>query len=163
MNAQRKRRSSRMMAWAVGLTTAIAAAAGAAASDLKPLAGTNPAWSEECGSCHLPYPPQLLPPSSWHAIMNGLNRHFGTDASVDAATAASIRAFLTANAGRERSGRAEAPLLRITETAWFRHEHSGAVAAAWNGGQVRSPADCAACHRRADTGDFGKRSRRLPS
>ncbi len=163
MNAQRKRRSPRMIAWALGLTTAIAAAAGAAASDLKPLAGTNAAWSEECGSCHLPYPPQLLPPSSWHAIMNGLDRHFGTDAGVDAATAASIRAFLIANAGRERSGRAEAPLLRITETPWFRHEHSGAATAAWNRGQVRSAADCAACHRRADTGDFGKRSRRLPS
>ena len=163
MNAQRKRRSPRMLAWALGLTTAIAAAAGAAASDVKPLAGTNAAWSEECGICHLRYPPQLLPPSSWHAIMNGLDRHFGTDAGVDAAAAASIRAFLVANAGRERSGRAEAPLLRITETPWFRHEHSGAVAAAWSRGQVKSPADCAACHRRADAGDFGKRSRRLPS
>jgi cytochrome c553 len=142
---------------------AISAAAGAAASDLRPLTGTNAPWSNECGSCHLPYPPQLLPPSSWRAIMSGLDRHFGTDASVDAKTAARIGDFLVANAGRESSRRAEAPLLRITDTPWFRHEHSGAVAAAWSRGQVRSPADCAACHRRADTGDFGKRSRRLPS
>lgn len=163
MHAQSKRRPPRARAWALGLTMAISAAAGAAASDLRPLVGTSAPWSNECGSCHLPYPPQLLPPSSWRAIMNGLDRHFGTDASVDAATAATIGDFLVANAGRERFGRAETPLLRITDTPWFRHEHSGAVAAAWGRGQVRSPADCAACHRRADTGDFGKRSRRLPS
>ena len=26
---------------------------------------SNPVYRDECGSCHLPYPPQLLPKTSW--------------------------------------------------------------------------------------------------
>ena len=57
---------------------------------------THAAWKAECGSCHVPYPPRLLPAESWRALMDGLDRHFGTDATLDATTAASIRAFLEA-------------------------------------------------------------------
>ena len=65
-------------------------------------ATNNEKWKTECGACHVAYPPQLLPPSSWKAVMAGLDRHFGTDASLDAATATEITAFLEKNAGRER-------------------------------------------------------------
>jgi hypothetical protein len=42
----------------------------------------------ECGSCHLAYPPGLLPAASWQRIMIRLEGHFGDDASLDPATAA---------------------------------------------------------------------------
>jgi len=37
---------------------------------------------EECGSCHLAFAPSMLPASSWKRMLAGLNRHFGTDASI---------------------------------------------------------------------------------
>ncbi len=46
-----------------------------------------PAYKQECGSCHLAYPPGLLPASSWQRLMGDLPHHFGTDASLDAADA----------------------------------------------------------------------------
>ncbi len=39
----------------------------------------NPLYSEECGACHLAYPPSLLPQASWRGIMDGLADHFGED------------------------------------------------------------------------------------
>ena len=46
--------------------------------------GSNAKWKAECGSCHVAYPAQLLPATSWQRLMKGLDKHFGTDASVDA-------------------------------------------------------------------------------
>ena len=162
MNPESRRWAYPMAAWAIGLICALAPVANAAADELKAWRGTNAAWSGECGGCHLPYPPQLLPAGSWRALMQGLDQHFGTDASVDPKTAATIGAFLEANAGRERSGKPEAAVLRITATRWFGHEHSGKAAATWKAGWIKSPADCAACHRQAANGDFGERTLRLP-
>ena len=58
----------------------------------------NAQWRDECGSCHLAFSPAMLPASSWKRMMGELQNHFGEDASVDAATAATIEAYLTANA-----------------------------------------------------------------
>src|SRR4249920_3803985 len=54
----------------------------------------NAVWRAECGSCHVAYPPSLLSAEQWRAHMASLKRHFGSDASVDAAAAAEIGAFL---------------------------------------------------------------------
>lgn len=48
---------------------------------------THPKWKAECGTCHIAYPPQLLPAPSWRRVMSGLDKHFGTDAGLDARTA----------------------------------------------------------------------------
>ena len=48
---------------------------------------TPPAvYTQECGSCHLAFPPNLLPKASWQSVMHGLDKHYGSDASLDAAT-----------------------------------------------------------------------------
>jgi len=121
----------------------------------------NPTWQAECGSCHIAYPPALLPAESWRAVMAGLDRHFGTDASVDAGTAAEIGAFLERNAGRGRWSAAR-PTLRVTETRWFRHEHDEVDAAVWKSPKVKSRANCAACHGGAEQGNFDEHNVRLP-
>jgi nitrate/TMAO reductase-like tetraheme cytochrome c subunit len=120
----------------------------------------NARWKAECGSCHLAYPPQLLSAPAWRRIMAGLDRHFGTDASLDPAAAAEIGAFLENNSGRNR--RERAPTLRITDSAWFRHEHDEVPAAAWRRPSVTSAANCAACHRAAGQSDFRERNIRIP-
>jgi cytochrome c553 len=128
-------------------------------------AGASPspsdAWRAECGSCHVAFPARALPARSWRAIMDGLERHFGADASVDTATAASIRTYLEANAGRDRSP-GEPTALRITETRWFRHEHDEVPGTVWRSPKVKSAADCAACHADAESGRFSEHAARLP-
>lgn len=44
----------------------------------------SPVYKAECTSCHIAYPPQLLSAPDWRRLLSGLDRHFGTDASVDA-------------------------------------------------------------------------------
>jgi hypothetical protein len=133
----------------------------ALASDRAVPPASNPAWQAECGSCHVAYPPRLLPAASWRALMDDLARHFGTDASVDPATATTIRAFLEGNAGRVRSPGDEATL-RITQTRWFVREHREVAPRTWHSASVRSAANCAACHAAAEAGRFSEHDVRIP-
>lgn len=103
----------------------------------------HPVYSAECGSCHVAYPPQLLSAPAWRQLMAGLDKHFGSDASLEPALAGEIGQFLAEHAGR-RGGTA----LRITETRWFLKEHRKEIPAGKN------PADCAACHRGAEKGIY---------
>lgn len=122
---------------------------------------TDPAWKAECGSCHVAYPAELLPAPSWRKLMVGLNDHFGTDASLDAATTQSIARFLEANSAGSRK-RAGETAIRITETAWFRKEHRKVPSRVWKNDMVKSAANCAACHTRAEQGDYSERTLRVP-
>ena len=123
---------------------------------------SNEKWKAECSSCHVAYPPQLLPADSWRTIMAGLDKHFGADATQDDKSVKEISRFLEQHAGRDRQAAAGGPILRITETRWFRNEHSDVPEAAWKNTRVKSAANCAACHTRADSGDFAERSLNVP-
>src|SRR4030065_64847 len=83
----------------------------------KPLV-SNAKWKEECGSRHMAYPPRFLSAESGRGMMAGLDKHFGSDASLDAAAAAEIGDFLEKNAStkQRRSSTGNEPPLRITET-----------------------------------------------
>ena len=74
-------------------TLAAGAAAPAAMADQERFAMTNPTWNTECGSCHVAYPPRLLPTASWEALLGDLGNHFGSDASLDPATTAELLAY----------------------------------------------------------------------
>lgn len=119
----------------------------------------NAVYKAECGSCHVAYPPALLGAGTWREIMRGLDKHFGTDAGLGDSAHAQIKAYLEAGAGPSRR---EVPTLRITDASWFRKEHREIAAATWKSAAVRSPANCGACHRQADAGDYGERSLRVP-
>jgi diheme cytochrome c len=124
----------------------------------------NAAWQQECASCHVAYPPGLLPQASWRRIMAGLDQHFGENAGLPPQTVAEISAFLAKNAadaGRPAAEGAPAPL-RVTETPWFRREHGEVGAAVWKRKAVGSPANCAACHRQAEQGVFNEHGVRIP-
>jgi hypothetical protein len=121
-----------------------------------------PSYQQECAACHLAYPPALLPAASWQRLMSKLSRHFGTDASLDAATAKEISNWLAANAGGTRRVRDAPPQDRITTAAWFTHAHDEVPSALWKRPAVKSAANCAACHTRADQGDFNEHDVRIP-
>jgi hypothetical protein len=144
------------------LTGTLLAAIGAAQASGDTFRATNPKWKAECGSCHVAYPARLLPAESWKALMAGLDKHFGSDASLDAATTTEILAFLEKNASQRKPDPAVKPQLRITETNWFKREHDEVPAATWKNPLVKSAANCAACHIQAEQGDFNEHSIRLP-
>ena len=120
----------------------------------------NATYASECGSCHVPYPPQLLPAQSWQQLMGRLDRHFGSDASLDAKAHDEISRYLAANAGRRAAPSGPEPL--ITETRWFLKEHDELPPIIWKSTAVKSPANCDACHTKAADGDYSKRTRRVP-
>lgn len=121
-----------------------------------------PAYQDECGTCHAPYPPGLLPASSWQRVMGTLSRHYGTDASLNPATAQQLAAWLAANAGTARRTREAPPEDRITRSSWFVREHDEVAAATWRSAAVKSPANCGACHTQANQGDFDEHRIRIP-
>ncbi len=128
----------------------------------------DPMYLEECGACHVAFPPGLLSGRSWRAVADGLSDHFGTDASLDPETLQAIRRYLDDNAGRRRSdGASGRPLTRITETRWFVSEHRpgehGLRSDTFSRPEVGSPANCAACHRDAAEGRYGEREIRIPT
>ena len=122
----------------------------------------NAAWKGECGDSHIAYPPRLLPAQSWRALMSGLDKHFGSDASIDAATAQEIAAFLEKNADQRRQQSGGKPILRISEMRWFKSEHDEVSPRTWKNPKIKSPANCGACHTQADMGDFSERNIRIP-
>lgn len=134
-------------------------------------------WRAECGSCHIAFPPSLMTAAAWRQVMASLDRHYGTDASLDAATVTAIAAFLERNAGSgKRAARlqsappgvgtdraaAKEVLPRITTSPWFLREHREISNATLRRHDVGGFANCAACHTRADAGDYGERSIRVP-
>lgn len=123
----------------------------------------HPAYQQECGSCHVAYPPQMLSAASWRAVMGGLGKHFGTDASLDEKTHSEILRFLESHAGKRSTDLNGKPLLRITETRAFVHEHSEELPRGiWKHPAVKTAANCQACHTAAEKGDYSERTLRLP-
>lgn len=123
---------------------------------------SNAAWQAECGSCHVAFPPRMLPAASWREMMAGLDKHFGTDASLEAPVAIEIGAFLEKNASKRKQEPTVKPLLRISETRWFVREHDEVPDRVWKNPLVKSPANCAACHTQAESGDYRERNIRMP-
>lgn len=122
----------------------------------------NTQWQKECSACHVAFPPRLLSRESWQAVMSGLGKHFGSDASLEPDVAEEISLFLSRNAGRKSQDASGKPLLRITETRWFKREHDEVSARTWSNPKVKSPANCGACHTKADSGNYSERNIHIP-
>lgn len=120
-----------------------------------------PLWRTECGSCHVAYPPHLLTAPDWKAVMATLDRHYGTDASLPPASVAAISAFLERNAGGQRVASSATPP-QISTSPWFKREHREIASATWSRPSIRTPANCGACHPKADAGDFDEHSISIP-
>lgn len=123
---------------------------------------TNAKFQQECSGCHITYAPGLLPAESWRKMMSGLDKHFGSDASLDEQDNKEITGFLVSNASNRWSA-STAPL-RITESAWFKRKHDDHEInpRVWKNPKVKSPANCGACHPQAERGNFNEHDIRMP-
>ncbi|MES2877390.1 MAG: diheme cytochrome c [Pseudomonadota bacterium] len=129
-----------------------------------PTVPPSPKYLQECAACHIAYPVGMLPAASWQHLMGSLNKHYGTDASLDAASQRDISDWLKANAGTYKRVSEAPPQDRITQSAWFLRKHrDGEVpAGVWKRASVGSAANCAACHPQAAQGRFSEHDIRIP-
>ncbi|MFM9834933.1 MAG: cytochrome C [Methylophilaceae bacterium] len=119
-------------------------------------------YMNECASCHTAYAPRFLNQNNWKNITTTLDKHFGTDASIDAKTVEEITKWLIKNAAT-KGGSAEYSLdNRITSKSWFKSEHDEVSAAEWKRPSIKSPSNCMACHIQANAGIFDEDSVRIP-
>lgn len=142
-------------------TTAVASADPAAAM-----------YRDECGACHVAYPPGLLPSESWQAIMTGLDDHFGENAELTSSMNARLTAFLDNNASNRGDRLKHARLLRDVETdmplritglPYFRSEHNEIPRRlVEDNPQVISMSNCDTCHRDAARGRFDEDTVSIP-
>ena len=122
-----------------------------------------PLYQQECAACHMAYPPGFLPAKSWVRIMGGLDKHYGSDASLDAASVQQISRWLQAEAGTYKRLAEAPPEDRITRSAWFVSKHRKLDPQVWKHASVKSAAHCAACHTGADRGDFDDDGVKMPA
>jgi len=123
---------------------------------------------DECGACHMAYPPELLPKESWKKIMLGLDDHFGENAELDDGTFTHIDNYLQQHALSNdhptietvsswfRSLPENAPI-RITALPGFLEHHKDPIRRLGEGSDEEgffSP--CEDCHKEAASGVFDK-------
>ena len=129
---------------------------------------TDAAYQKECGSCHMAYPPELLPARSWNRVLGSLQDHFGDSAQLDAATQQRIRDYLVAHAAENaqnehafaivHSLRANETPLRITATPYIAGIHSAVLDPLWGGNpRPKTLAECGVCHLQVQNGNFTMR------
>lgn len=112
----------------------------------------------ECSTCHMAFPPSLLPARSWVSLMASLDDHFGENAELDETLRTEIENYLVDHAadagGRSfRGAPADETPLRITELRWFEREHARKVSSSMRE-RAGSMSNCTACHRGAERGSF---------
>lgn len=148
--------------WIVTLALAGLSLGSAWADSKGRMVPTLPKYQAECAACHIAYPAGMLPAPSWKRLMGSLDKHYGTDASLDEASVREISQWLQVNAGITKRVGEEPPQDRITSSAWFVRKHDELDPAIWKQAAVKSAANCIACHTRADKGSFSDREITFP-
>lgn len=135
-----------------------------------PPASQDPVYAEQCGACHMPYPPELAPAAVWQTLLGDLQHHFSADASMSPKLVAHLRAYLLANAAGHWdtlpawSFRARDPAdpVRLTATPFWKHRHARIPAAVFANPKIGGRSQCDACHRDATTGRFAPQAIHVP-
>ncbi len=146
--------------------------------DFKEKKGVAPVSDElyikECASCHFAYQPGLLPEKSWVKLMKDLQNHFGTDASLEPEDNQKILKYLVKNSAEKstnykrskkinKSIQSNETPIAVTETRYFINKHKDIRKDLITQKEVRSLANCIACHTTADKGVYGERDIDIPN
>jgi hypothetical protein len=131
-------------------------------------------YIKECGSCHMAYQPEFLPKNSWKTMMGGLEDHFGVNATLTAEDEKVLSAYLQQNAADSKrvgnhfakmaaSAGTDGKVMRISDTPYFKKEHRGIPQKFIDQKEVKSIANCNACHQNAAAGDYRERGIFIPN
>ena len=128
-------------------------------------------YNDECGACHKPYPPFMLPSSSWERIRGGLANHFGekitpemekednrillrdqniifkylTKYSADNSTREiSVKVMKSLNGARGRKS--------ITKIKVWKDIHANIDRSVFKSKKVKRKSNCFACHKNFEKG-----------
>ncbi|MDH4127971.1 MAG: diheme cytochrome c [Spirochaetota bacterium] len=132
-------------------------------------------YQKECSACHFTYQPELLPKRSWKAIMNGLEKHFDADASLEEKEKNDILKYLLENAGDakyisykyfrkiNKSIYSDQTPIRISEISYFIRKHRKIPKKFIVQDEVKSLSHCQKCHITADKGNYSEHSVKIPN
>ena len=134
---------------------------------------TTALYNEECGSCHMPYLPGLLPERSWKKIMSELENHFDDNAELDKITSNKISKFLIMNSADKSNYRRSRKIMRslssrqtpirITKTPYIIRKHDEIPDRLIKANKkVNSLSNCNACHKKAQQGMFDEDGVAIP-
>jgi len=158
-------RNQEAAALAVGVLCAGLVVAGPALASSQVLAPTDGTYVKECGACHMPFSPELLPADSWRKVMAHLGDHFGDIAKVDPATQKAITDYLVEHSAEKadnresrevmRSLRGQEAPMRITQVPYIAGLHAAVLDPLWNGHpRPKTLAECGVCHTKASSGEY---------
>jgi hypothetical protein len=133
----------------------------------------NKLYATECSACHYAYQPGLLPARSWKKIMSHLENHFGENAELSKEETQILMQYAMDNAADKskykrsvkinRSIHKNETPLRITEVGYIKRKHHElSKKHVENNPEVKSLANCNACHTKIDAGSFSEREINIP-
>ena len=108
------------------------------------------------------FPPALLTAPDWKRVMARLDKHYGDNATLDERTRRELESFLVRNAAIDSRMAGDGDPPRLTTSAWFQRKHRKVSATLWSDPRVKSAANCAGCHPRAEQGSYSEREITLP-
>ena len=141
-------------------------------TDVAPV--NNQLYIKECGSCHFPYQPGLLPSNAWNKMMTNLENHFNSDASLNEADLQTLTKYLNDNSAEKnmqykRSNRIVSSLAKnqipdsISTTPYMIKKHEDIRKDLITQNEVKGLFNCIACHKTADIGIYGERDINIPN
>ena len=141
-------------------------------TDVAPV--NNQLYIKECGSCHFPYQPGLLPSNSWKKMMVNLDKHFETDATLAPEDFVTLSKYLNDNSAEKnmnykRSNRIVSSLLpgqvadSISTTPYMVQKHKDIRKDLITQPEVKGLFNCMACHTTADKGIYSERAINIPN
>ena len=124
---------------------------------------------EECASCHIIYPPHLLPKNAWNKIMDNLEEHFGDDASIDKDSNKIIREYLLKNSAQNSKKQVSINVLNtyieeiaISENKYWKDVHKNLEKSLFKSKKVKTKSNCKACHTNFENGIIENRDIDIP-
>ena len=134
----------------------------------------NDLYIKECGSCHFPYQPGLLPSNAWNKMMVNLDNHFNSDATLDDKTFQTLSKYLSDNSAEKnmqykRSNRIVLSIPAgqipdsISTTPYMIKKHEDIRKDLITQKEVKGLFNCIACHKTADKGIYGERDINIPN
>lgn len=113
-------------------------------------------YVKECTSCHSLYPTSYLSKESWSKVFNNLDRHFGTDASLDDSVTQTLKEYVVNNAGPDKNSKFSRASsaeegIEITKTKAWKKKHEDVPKELFKQKNSRA-SNCVACHKDANCG-----------